>query len=356
MRRLSEHDEARLPLLQSGGLIFGRDDLQCVRVSGPDAAKFLHNMLTQDVRGLTQTAALPTCLCDAQGAILAVAELVRDAEGVDLWTERQDAQGLLESLDRYLIMDNAEIALDDDRTLVSVVGPVGAKLAAEAGADEPGQVVPWLASDIAGVYVWQPQRGDLAAFPALVGEQMPAELTICLPRTAQEQVVAALAERGASIGSHGVWEAFRVARGLVRLRDDIRDASLPLEVGLRHTVNYKKGCYLGQEAIAMMTYRGQIRRHTCWLRAPDDQPLPADWCEAGWILRTPEGKKAGLTGTQLRWSGGYVGLAMVQRKAYAEGARLVAEGPDGQQVQVQVVTTTVPQALAVQKADAPDLA
>jgi folate-binding protein YgfZ len=355
MRNLTDFDLALLHQVVATGGIFGRDDLLAIRATGPDHLKFLHNMLTQDVKGAVALEARQTCLCDAQGAIVAVAEQLKLDDAVVLWTQRNAAQTLHDSLDRYIIMDDVELQLDEDTAYVSVLGPAAWLLAEHAGCAAVGHAA---SLTIAGhpALVWLVDRGDLAHVSALTGDAPLTEVAVQLPRASVPTLVALAQRLGAAIGNHAVWDALRLARGVVLMAEDIAGGSLPLEVGLKHSVSYKKGCYVGQEAIAMMTYRGQIRRHQCWLEPFDSGQAAADWCEADWTLRTLDGKKAGTTASAVTWPGGCLSLGLVQRKAYAEGAVLQAVSPDGQTVQVRVVATTVPGALAVQKAAAPDLA
>lgn len=335
MRTLSDRDQAIWQTCCRTAGLFGRDDLVAVVARGGDRLKFLHAMLTQDVKGLPEGAVATTCLCDAQGAMVAISEMVLRPDSVVLWTQRQSAQQLFEGLDKFIIMDDVELTIDEDLALVELLGPSSPQIALAAGIAWPEaglSAVQTLAT--AEVTVWSGLTGGAQGSP--LGEAMPA-LYLMIPRDFQGEVAGALVEAGASIGSHAVRELLRVASGQLLLAKDIADGSLPLEAGLKGAVSFRKGCYVGQEAIAMMTYRGQIRRHLCWVQGEIAQGVP----ECGWALKTAEGKRAGRLGTCIALGPSWYGLAMVSRKAYAAGAALQVVGEDSSSASAQLLGTTV---------------
>lgn len=337
MRVLSVRDQAIVDHARSGAALFGRDDWLPVVATGVDHRKFLHAMLTQDVKGVAEGSMRTTCLCDVQGAVEVAAVQVVLADRVILWTERALAPRLKDELDKFIIMDDLELAIDEDLALIQLVGPQALSLGASLGLPEValGQ---WTAGVVGGepVGVGQARIGGAPGSPA--GDTLPC-LLVSMSRDVLGDVAGAVLAAGAMPGSHAALDALRIATGWPLLGgQDVDDGSLPLEIGLKPAVDYRKGCYRGQEAIAMMTYRGQIRRHLCWVER-DGAQLP----EPGWNLRTVDGKRAGRMGTSvLSPDGRWLGLAVVQRKAYAEGAILKVESPGGDATTVRVVATTVP--------------
>ena len=339
MRILDERDLAILHAAQNRAAIFGRDDLQAVEVTGRDRIKYLQAMLTQDIAALPEGGVAPACLCDAQGKILAVLSVVREAERLVLWTDFAKAEFLRAHLDRYVIMDEVELALLPEFAAVTLVGPadspVFATLRMPAAPAErltdaglPGlHAQTWLSAPVDAA------RGDLP-----LGGQALVERWFVLPRQEVPALVAQLTAAGAEIGCHAVQDALRTLAGVPLLGRDIEDGSLPIEVGLRDTVSYRKGCYVGQEAIAIMTYRGQLRRHLCWVTVEEGDPQP------GWQLRTEEGKRAGKMGSAVRLGGDRaVGLATIQRKVYVPGGLLLAQDEaTGAEARVRVLATTKP--------------
>jgi folate-binding protein YgfZ len=276
--------------------------------------------------------------------MVAISEMVLRPDSVVLWTQRHSAQQLFEGLDKFVIMDDVELAIDEEVALIELLGPAAPQIALAAGIAWPeaglSAVQPLAAAE---AVMWSGLTGGAPGSP--LGEAMPA-LYLMIPRDSQGDVAGLLVEAGASIGSHAARELLRVASGQLLLAKDIADGSLPLEVGLKGAVSFRKGCYVGQEAIAMMTYRGQIRRHLCWVQGQIGQgwvqgQVAQGQPECGWSLKTAEGKRAGRLGTCISLGQSWYGLAMVPRKAYAAGAALQVVGEDGSSAPAQLLGTTV---------------
>jgi folate-binding protein YgfZ len=132
-----------------------------------------------------------------------------------------------------------------------------------------------------------------------------------------ETVAAALRERGAADVGEAAWESLRVQRGRPRYGTDLDDSTIPQEAGLNErAVSFTKGCYVGQETVARLFYRGKPNRHLRGLRlsgpaAPGDE------------LRL-DGKPVGRLGTVAESPRlGTIALALVRREA-EPGAALEA--------------------------------
>ena len=339
-RVLSDRDGRALDAALQHAALFGRDDRVAVTVRGRDRVKLLHAMLTQEVKALPPWSVKPAALCDAQGVMLAAFSMVLEPERVVLWTDRPQGELLAATLDRYVIADDVEVALDEDLALVGLVGPEAPGVLAALGLALPdAELAAPVQIASKDAVLWQQVTGGRSGSPH--GEGVP-ELLLSLQRDDLGDVVGALVAHGAAIGCHAAADALRVLAGVPLLGQDIDDGSTPLEAGLAATVSYRKGCYLGQEAIAMMTYRGQMRRHLCWVQATGSARP-----DVGWALRTPDGKRAGRMGTAVVLPDGRcLGLAMVPRKAYVVGGELVAASEGGETASVRILGTTAAGALS----------
>jgi folate-binding protein YgfZ len=334
MRILTERDLAVLNAAQHHAAIFGRDDLQAIEVTGKDRVKYLQAMLTQDVAAMPEGSVLPACLCDAQGKILAILTLVREAERIWLWTELANAEFLRNHLDRYVIMDDVELTLQPELAAVALIGPDVPRIAQALGLPDAvaGAALPARLADVEALTWLAPEPMRLMG-----GEPLPTRW-LQLPREQLPALVALLTGAGATIGCHAAYDALRLLDGVPTLKLDIEDGSLPIEVGLKDAVSFRKGCYVGQEAIAMMTYRGQLRRHMCWVSVEAGDPQP------GWQLRNEDGKRAGKMGSAVQMAENHaIGLATIARKVYVPGGVLLAQDEaTGEQARLRVLATTKP--------------
>lgn len=243
-----------------------------IRVSGPEAEHFLHNLVTTDLEQLGIGAAAPGALLTPQGKILFDFLVWRDGDGFILDTTEGQRDALVKRLTMYKLRSKVEI-VPEMETGVTVIW----------GDEFPDGAAEDLRFAAAGIPV--------ARIPGRHGDH---------PREG--------------------YEGLRVLAGVVESGPDyaLEDA-FPHDVGLdlNKGVSFKKGCYVGQEVVSRMQHRGTARRRTVIVSAKD--PLPP----TGTTI-TAAGKPIGTLGTVA----GRRGLAIVRidraGEAIANGAPVLA--------------------------------
>jgi folate-binding protein YgfZ len=126
---------------------------------------------------------------------------------------------------------------------------------------------------------------------------------------ATDDVRAALLAAGATPVSEDAAEILRVESGRPRYGVDADDATIPQEAGLNaRAVSFTKGCYVGQETVARLFYRGKPNRHLRGLRLSEPAPAGAE-------LRLGERVVGTLTSSLVSPAYGPIGLALVRREA-----------------------------------------
>ena len=350
-RTLSTRDAASLDAALTRAAIFGRDDLVAVRASGKHHRRFLHALTTAPFNDAPTDVAFAATQTDAQGRLLAALRCVTSADAVEVWIARPLAQVWIDKLLSHRVAERVQIALDDDAALVEVVGPsagaiVDAAMPAATDALEPDanatrvetRTLP--GDQTRTCRIWRDATGGAEGSP--LGPALP-RVCISLRRDDLGLLVPALLQHGAALGCFAAAEALRIGAGEPRVALDVHDGSTPWEVGLNDGVSLAKGCYLGQEALAMQAWRGQLRRALCWVEPIGPPPAP------GTQLRDGQGRKAGLSGSGIVLSDGRAfGLATIQRKAAVAGNELswsiaATEGEDSQPASaggMRVVATT----------------
>jgi len=242
-----------------GGALF-LSDLGVIVAEGPDAAAFLHGQLSQDISGQPADEARLAAYCSAKGRMLASLLTLRpQPEQTWLVSDRQVLPGLLKRLSMFVL--RAKAKLSDASETLCALGLLGAaagqSLAATLGDKMPG--ADWQAAPLAG--------GQLIKLPDVRGAQRwswvgpkanaPA-VTGALPALPPEQ-----------------WAWLDVLSGVPRIEPATVDQFVPQMVNfeLIGGVNFKKGCYPGQEVVARSQYRGTTKRRAFVLHA--EQPLQA---------------------------------------------------------------------------------
>jgi folate-binding protein YgfZ len=215
-------------------------------VLGADALEYLQGQVTNDVQGLDPGEGCYSALLSPKGKILAdMRVLVLAPDQLWLDTEAGALEVLRSKLDMYRIGRRVELAdRTEDRAVLSLIGP-GARDA--VGADVPDREHAFVRAEVSDV--------SALAVATDVG------VDLILDRERLESVRSALVDRGAVQVTEEAAEVVRIESGRPRYGMDMTADNLPGEVGLEErAVSFTKGCYVGQEPVARMHYRGHPNR------------------------------------------------------------------------------------------------
>ncbi|MEM7048470.1 MAG: hypothetical protein AAF604_02375 [Acidobacteriota bacterium] len=275
---------------------------------GADNQRFLHGLVTFEVKGLAPGDGAYGFVTTAKGKIQADAVLNHRGDDLLLALPEGLREEIAEHLTKYVIVDRVEI-LPYEGTAVVLAGDGSREWLAQRAEGADLSAVPrWggLRLEIDGRQLWA-GREELLGVEAWTLWADDGVLPTELPPTADPQVE----------------DAWRVAQGLPRFGRDFDTAHFPQETGLDEAVSYTKGCYLGQEVIARIHYRGGVQRQIRRLEAPTGGLVEGQSLEL-------DGKKMAIVGTV--GSGGRAALAMVRRKAWDEGVVLTADSVEARVV------------------------
>ena len=304
-RALPEIDAQYRELREGAGLL-DRSERATLEVRGPDAAEFLQGQVTNDVESLEPQTGCYAAMLNPKGRILADMRIVRVApERFLLDTESSAREAVLRDLRMYKIGRQVEVADTPDRSIVSVIGPRTDEVFEAAfdvrlpGAEHTPAEIPGGAVAV---------RTDLGIDLMVEGDQAPG---------ARERLLAA----GAFPISLDAAEIVRVESGRPRHGLDMSDENLPAEAGIvERSVSFTKGCYVGQEPVARMHYKGHPNRHLRGLRLSE--------AAAPGAALIASGKDVGrVTSAALSPALGPIALALVRREV-APGDE-VSVGEDG---------------------------
>jgi tRNA-modifying protein YgfZ len=304
-----ELDAQYRQLREECGLL-DRSDRGKLVVSGPEAADYLQGQLTNDVEGLAAGEGRYAALLDRKGHIQGDMRVLRlGPEEVWLDTEPAALETVRRHLETYKIGRDVAVAeVSAERALLSLIGPRSAAVAGTAA-------LPEHSSEEASV-------GGVACLA--VGTRDGLDL---IAATAEAEALReALLAGGAVEVGPGAAEILRIESGTPRFGAEISEATMPAEAGIvERAVDFTKGCYIGQEPVARLHYKGRPNRHLRGLRLSG--PL-----EPGAPLRLGE-KEVGEVGSAcVSPAHGPIALAVLRREA-EPGAELSA-GEDGVTAQV----------------------
>jgi tRNA-modifying protein YgfZ len=275
-----------------------------LRVLGADAAEFLQGQLTNDVDALEAGGGCYAALLDRKGHMQSDMRVLRRGIG-EFWidTEPEALAVVARHLDTYRI--GREVEVDDvtaERSLLSVIGPAAFELAG----------VPPLTREHDHLSV---QRAGVEA--VAVATDLGLDL-ICPPQD-EAALIESLRADGIPEAGMAAAEILRVEAGRPRFGYEMGRETIPEEAGINErAISFTKGCYIGQETVARLHYKGKPNRRLRGLRL--DGPA-----EHGASV-TFEGRDIGRIGTAvLSPAEGPLALAILRREA-EPGARVEVDG------------------------------
>jgi tRNA-modifying protein YgfZ len=274
-------------------------------VSGSEAADYLQGQLTNDVEALAPGEGQYAALLDRKGHMQADMRVLRlSSEEIWIDTEPEALAAALRHLEMYKI--GREVAIADvgaERAILSLIGPRSVEIAGTAALPE---------------YACEATTAHGVECLA-VGTANGIDL-IVKPGEAERLRDALLGAGAVAVSSEAV-EIVRIEAGTPRFGAEMSAETMPAEAGIvERAVSFTKGCYIGQEPVARLHYKGRPNRHLRGLllsapAAPDTS------------LRLGEKEVGRIGSAGVSPARGPIALAIVRREAELEAE--LAVGEDG---------------------------
>lgn len=282
-----------------------------LRLGGADRQRFLGGLVTCEVKVLEPGQGAYGFFTDIKGRLLADAVILADADALWLELPAGTAAAIEAHLLKYRIADRVEVEPIAGARWLSVVGP-------DAGAvlDSDLRAADWSHTEVslfgAPMTVFRDRRLGAPALSLRVDAET-AERILAAARGATD-------DRSLAIVDPRALEIVRVEAGRPRFGVDMSGDNFPQETGLEaETVSYSKGCYLGQEIVARIHYRGGVNRRLTGLSFASDADQSGRELSAG-------GRGVGTVTSFVRSPRhGPIGLAIVHRRA-EDGSQVEVEG------------------------------
>jgi folate-binding protein YgfZ len=292
--------------LRAGAMLVDRSARGRLRIHGPRAGELVTGMVTNDVAALVPGQGCYAAALTPKGKIVADVRVfaLRDALLIDTPPRARD--GWLTMVRKYI---NPRVArYDDETTVTRQIGIFGARartaLAIATGVDP---AVLGALPRYGHVALDLPAGAIIARVPDLELEGYE----LFLPESAFEPLWERLVTEGATPAGLAAWDIARVEAGRPEWGVDMDDTTLPQEANLDdlHAISYTKGCYIGQETVARVHFRGHVNRHLRGVMFPE-LGVPR-----GTSLFDAQGKPVGdVRSTASSPRIGPIALAMVRRE------------------------------------------
>jgi folate-binding protein YgfZ len=225
-------------------------------LTGSDRMRWLNGMVTNNIRDLQVNRGVYAFLLNPQGRILGDLYAYNRGESILVDTDRSQLEKILATFDHYIIMDDVEIAnRSDELTVVGLAGPKSHDVLKAAGIQIPELE---LLQAFAIQFACEGGCLECTVVRGAYGDQESYE--IWLAPAHLKPLWDTLLKAGATpVGSDAV-ELRRIALGIPRYGQDIRERDLPQETEQAHALNFIKGCYVGQEIVERIRSRGNVHR------------------------------------------------------------------------------------------------
>jgi tRNA-modifying protein YgfZ len=250
--------------ITAGGAFAVLDQLAIIDTTGADAGSFLHTQLSNDVENLESGIARLAGYCSPKGRLLASMLVWRAGETIRLLASADLSAGLVKRLSMFVLRAKAKLAdLSATHVAVGIAGDVNGVLS---------RIFAVLPDTVHGVVTTE--AGSLIRVP-----DAPVGHARFLWVTSREQFETHRATLAAQLGEvpGALWDWLDIRAGEPRITASTYEQFVPQMINFEVLggVNFKKGCYPGQEIVARSQYRGTIKRramlvHTEAAKAGDE--------------------------------------------------------------------------------------
>jgi len=314
--------------LHNGALFFDRSDRMRLRISGQKAAELVTGMVTNDVSALVPGEGQYAAALTPKGKIVADLRIFALEDALLIDTPAAAAAGWKEMVRKYI---NPRIAPYHDVTSeLSDFGVFG-----RSARSVVARVMDVDDKDLAALapysHISRP-FGDATVIIARVPEMDLDGFEIFIPSESVGSLKTKLQSAGVVAGANDTWEIARIESGRPQWGTDMDDSTLPQEANFDElgAISYTKGCYIGQETVARVHFRGHVNRFLRRIRFVT-RPAPPKGAE----LVDETGKVIGdIRSSALSPRFGGVALGMVRREV-PPGTTLQARW-DGGECSVQI--------------------
>jgi folate-binding protein YgfZ len=243
---------AEFGAMVSGCGVYDLSSRAKIALTGGDRVRWLNGMVTNNIRDLAQGYGVYAFLLNPQGHILGDLYAYNRGDSLTIDTDQSQSEKLRSTFDHYIIMDDVEVAnISDKLAAIGITGPKVREILRAAGFEIP-KIDPLQFVDV----TWQN-----VTLTAVRSDNTSVEsYELWLPPDQAPGLRDALTKAGATPVGATALELLRIAAGIPRYGQDIRERDLPQETEQERALHFSKGCYVGQEIVERIRSRGKVHR------------------------------------------------------------------------------------------------
>ena len=255
---MKSSDRLHYSHVHSGGTAYYRQPRGIIAVHGGEAVPFLDGMITNDVKTLEDGGQMPAAFPDVKGRLIAVARVTRQGDRFLLETEEATRRKIFDVLHRFTMAGDFFVEdLSETYSFVRVF-----------------------------------DRSFIPITPPFVEFDMKYGTDYFVHEEDTRDFIGELKYLDGAEISDELFDVLRIERGIPVYGVDMDETTIVPELGLDRLISYEKGCYIGQEIIARIHFRGHVAKRFTGLVLADDGEM-VNALIPGAELVSPEGKNAG---------------------------------------------------------------
>jgi folate-binding protein YgfZ len=276
-------------VVRENGIGFYEQNRGLIEVSGKEAVQFLNGLITNDAVKLEENKQMLAAFPNAQGRLLAVVRVLRLGDKFLFETEVETYEKVLKNLQRFTFAGDFFVEdLSSDFRYFEIT-------------DSKFQI----------------------SNPGFIEFQNRFGVNVFVPKASGEDFLSELKNKNAARISDELYEILRIENGIPKYGVDADENTIVPELGIEDLISYNKGCYIGQEIIARIYFRGHVAKKLTGLIFEENAVL-----EGNEEIKSFEDKNAGkITSTVFSPKlAKQIALAFVRYDYLAEGTELKANG------------------------------
>jgi folate-binding protein YgfZ len=234
------------------------------QVSGTEAEQFLNGLITNDVKTLSENQWMPAAFPNVQGRLIASVRVGRLKNGYLIDTEAITAEKVFQMIQRFTLAGDFHVNdLTNQTAFLSIQG--------KQAVETVNSVIGESATQIAGLVQPEWQQHELTVWRA--SHTAEDGFDVVAPLDTGQALWEALISKGARPVGYDALDMLRLEAGVPRYGVDV-DETIVVPEALEDAVSYTKGCYIGQEIIARIKYRGHVAKKLIGIDF--DRPVEVD--------------------------------------------------------------------------------
>ncbi len=265
-------------IVRGNGVGFYEQKRGLIEVSGAEAVMFLNGLITNDVKTLAENSSMFAAFPNAQGRLLAIVRVLKIGDKFIFEAEAETYEKVLQNLSRFTLAGDFKVHdLSEEFLCVSIRGDSlqNSKLKIQ-NCDFPTSKTEITTNVFNGENIFVIRAFRAEGFDVFV------------PQTSKEIFINELQNLGAVEIGKETREVLRIENGVPKYGADMDETTIVPELGIEELISYNKGCYIGQEIIARIHFRGHVAKRLTGL-VFEENVSPV----GGEEIKSLEGKNAG---------------------------------------------------------------